>query len=401
MKSETVINFFPALNGDSFLVSSNATNILIDGGYVNTYRNFLKTELQEIARRKEKLDLVVITHIDRDHISGVNKLLEENNDNRFIEIDNIWHNSYRHLQIKPEDSKKFEAPSLKKVSELNIMAIIKEDIPDTPKNVSAKKGSTLAKLVHDGKYNWNKQFRNAAVSFQNEPVEIGSFKIQLLSPNQQKLEKLKGYWLKALYKLGYVNDDSAAGFIDDAFEFVVSGEKETKVLDKKNISAGSVDLNALSVTDFIEDNAAANGSSISFILTSDNARILFLGDSHPSVISESLMLLYPIEEFPLFFDAIKISHHGSALNTNNELLSLVDSQKYLISTNGNSSDHPDIETIARVVARKTDFKRTLYFNYPVQIIKNINIDPLKEKYNYECVVSHGTAISINFNEKNN
>ncbi len=150
MKSETVINFFPALNGDSFLVSSNATNILIDGGYVNTYRNFLKTELQEIARRKEKLDLVVITHIDRDHISGVNKLLEENNDNRFIEIDNIWHNSYRHLQIKPEDSKKFEAPSLKKVSELNIMAIIKEDIPDTPKNVSAKKGSTLAKLVHDG-----------------------------------------------------------------------------------------------------------------------------------------------------------------------------------------------------------------------------------------------------------
>ena len=65
------INVFPALNGDCILVEYVASHyILIDGGYVNTYNNYLLPKLVEIANNGGTVDVVVVTHIDEDHISG-------------------------------------------------------------------------------------------------------------------------------------------------------------------------------------------------------------------------------------------------------------------------------------------------------------------------------------------
>jgi beta-lactamase superfamily II metal-dependent hydrolase len=402
MIETTDIIFFPALNGDSFLISSEGTNVLIDGGYVNTYRNFLKPKFFELQQKQEVLDLIIVSHIDGDHISGINKFLEENNTTKIIDIKNIWHNSYRHLQFQEGDGKKFASPSLKRLEEMKITPTLKEDLLVLEKDISAKEGSALAKLIHEGGYPWNEHFAGSEAAFQKEALVEGNFSFMLLSPNKQKLDKLKDYWLKELYKLGYVNDIFASEFIDDAFEFVIASAKETKVLREKNISASSnLDFEELVLAEFTEDNAPANGSSISFILQSKSSKILFLGDSHPSVIIESLKLLYTRDEFPLYFDAIKVSHHGSALNTSPELLELIDSEKFLISTNGKSFGHPDTETIARIVTRKAAYRRTLYFNYPLQIVSQINDQKLKEKYNYQCVVSDGTAIKIILHETTN
>lgn len=401
MKYATDIVFFPALNGDSFLISSEGTNVLIDGGYVSTYRNFLKQQLLELKQKQEVLDLIIVSHIDGDHISGINKLLEENNTTKIIDIKNIWHNSYRHLQFNEGDSKKFTSPVLKSIKELKTTPALKEDMVVLEKDISAKKGSALAKLIREGGYPWNEHFSGAEASFHKELVE-GNFSFVLLSPNRQKLDRLKDYWLKELYKLGYVNDMSSTEFIDDAFEFVIANAKETKVLREKNISSSkNLDFEKLVLEEFTEDNAPANGSSISFIVQSKSSKILFLGDSHPSVITASLRQLYAKKEFPIYFDAIKVSHHGSALNTSPELLELIDSEKYLISTNGKTFGHPDAQTIARIVTRKAEFQRTLYFNYPLEIANQINDQKLKEKYNYQCVVSDGAAIKITLHETSN
>lgn len=51
--------------------------ILIDGGYVDTYENYLLPTLKEIAARGGELDVVVVTHIDGDHISGIIRMMED------------------------------------------------------------------------------------------------------------------------------------------------------------------------------------------------------------------------------------------------------------------------------------------------------------------------------------
>jgi beta-lactamase superfamily II metal-dependent hydrolase len=165
-------------------------------------------------------------------------------------------------------------------------------------------------------------------------------------------------------------------------------EKEKKRLRKKNVSGdGSIDVEYLIKEEFKEDDTTTNGSSIAFILECNHLKILLLGDSHPSQIIAGLKRHYRNEEFPVTFDLIKISHHGSKNNTSSELLNYIDSENFVISTNGSSHNHPDDETIARIICRKTDIIRKLYFNYSLKSNIPFKDAELQQKYNYQIVES--------------
>ena len=71
-----------------------------------------------------------------------------------------------------------------------------------------------------------------------------------------------------------------------------------------------------------------NEASIAFIWEKDEHRILFLGDAAPKEIYDSINRIYATSPKPLLFDAIKVSHHGSAENTSKELISIADSQHF-------------------------------------------------------------------------
>lgn len=75
--SKMIIKCFPADYGDCILVTiCNATekyNILIDCGFTNTYNMYVKNELENL----KALDLLVLTHIDIDHIQGAIELFND------------------------------------------------------------------------------------------------------------------------------------------------------------------------------------------------------------------------------------------------------------------------------------------------------------------------------------
>ena len=74
--------------------------ILIDGGPPRTFENHLETVLGEIVKTK-KLDLVVLSHVDNDHIVGLLDLfaaLEEdqaNGDKPRVSVVGVWYNSFQ------------------------------------------------------------------------------------------------------------------------------------------------------------------------------------------------------------------------------------------------------------------------------------------------------------------
>jgi glyoxylase-like metal-dependent hydrolase (beta-lactamase superfamily II) len=62
--------------GDCLLVSGTAGgHILVDGGMRQAFQDHVRADLGKMAAKKESLDLIYVSHIDQDHISGVLELL--------------------------------------------------------------------------------------------------------------------------------------------------------------------------------------------------------------------------------------------------------------------------------------------------------------------------------------
>lgn len=377
------IKSFPALNGDCILVSFGGDykkHILIDCGYTDTYKNYLKKDLLEIANKKECIEKLIITHIDSDHILGAISLLKENL-NRFIEINEVWHNTYRHIQsVKIETiSKPNQLIGFKQVIARGYRLDKRNNLE---LEISAEQGTTVGALLIEGKYKWNLAFAGQAVSIDNKQNIIidEQTKITLLSPDNKKLKILESFWEEELGKLNLEKAKDHDNYFDDAFEMMLSWEKEkTKVIEKE-ISSTNISIEELSKSEFSEDESATNGSSIAFVLQIKDKNLLFLADSHPDLILKSLKK-YSNENF-IYFDFIKVSHHGSFSNTSPSLLSLIDSRIYLFSTNGRRHNHPDKETIAHIICRKTNFQRQLFFNYKTSNSEYFNNKDWMNKYNY-------------------
>lgn len=381
------ITIFPANNGDSFLIETkNDSVILIDGGYVSTYKEYIKPKLLELSKTNKILSHLIVTHIDGDHISGVIKFIEENKQNEIIKVENIWHNSYSHLKYI-EDGLTFKGKSIDNMPINYLLKDGLEDIKD--KNISAVQGSTLASLIKKFGYLTNIHFNENNVSVDTKDCIVSNdLTFKILSPNDKKLLELKKYWKRELYKKGYSSDENLMDFNEEVFEYILSLEKEKKRLISKNVSTKSgVDIDSLSNEVFLEDDTATNGSSIAFVLEYNNLRLLFLGDAHPTLVVNSLKKHYDADKFPIKFDLIKISHHGSKNNTSPELLNYIDSENYVISTNGSSHNHPDAETIARIISRKAKFTRKLYFNYSLDSIVPFKEKALMDKYKYQIIES--------------
>ena len=81
-----ILTIYPANNGDSFLLEIKDKIILIDGGYVDTYKNYIKPKLFELSKENKKISHLIVTHIDNDHISGIIKFIEENKKDSIIGI---------------------------------------------------------------------------------------------------------------------------------------------------------------------------------------------------------------------------------------------------------------------------------------------------------------------------
>lgn len=379
------IKVFPAKNGDCILVSyGNGTNknILIDGGYVDTFKSYLTKTLTEIKGKGECINNFIVTHIDSDHILGAIALIKANNDNNIISIGSIWHNTFRHLFDLDELSVSTDDISSKLLKQIVARGYKKNETQSPTGEVSAKQGSTLGAHLLDGKYQWNAEYNYKAVCIENGQyikLDQGS-SIFLLSPNSSKLSALKTYWSEKLVEYGINYTKGSAQIYDDAFEMLMSWDKRNIVAKEKPKSAGTVTIDALLQESEHLDRTPTNGSSIAFILNIEKKKMLFLADAHPDLVLESLNGYQP--EGVVFFDVIKVAHHGSSANTSKALLEKIDAKKFIISTNGDKDGHPDKTTIARIVGRKSNFHRQLIFNYKTLTSQFFDKKEWKEKYDY-------------------
>ena len=299
------IKVLPAHCGDSILINfdddGKKRNILTDGGFGSTYKDVIKDEIIKIKNRGEKIDLLIVTHIDNDHINGIIKFIEDDSLNTLIK--EVWFNSWSNFGHKPIKLK-HEGNEISRKSAKNLDVKLK------------KLGIWNNEIIGQGVY---RKFKHA--------------KITVISPNTARLEDLKGY-------------------IEP--EFLISESDDR---------GRSIDC--LQKRKFREDTAIPNGSSIAFVFEynhgNQNKNILFLGDSFPSVVLDGLIKTgFTENNKTVRFDYIKLSHHGSKKNMSDDLLKNIICSNYIVSTKG-CHNHPNKETFARILKYQENIN--IYFNY--------------------------------------
>jgi hypothetical protein len=331
------IEMLPAREGDCLWIrygdKKKPKQILIDAGRKATGKELL-LRLKELPPEKRIFELLIVSHIDRDHIEGVLELLADKD----IRFRDIWFNAFFHLR----DLEKF----------------------------GGKQGERLSDLLVDNNLPWNVKFKGRSVCLPAKGLKKltldEDMTLTLLSPDRDKLLKLEPVWRK---------ECEAAGLIPRV--------KPVRTDPPGIESFGAIDIEKLADGEFKIDPAEPNGSSIAVLLESGKKRVLLAADAHPDRLITSLKALNKTSK-PLRLDAFKIAHHGSEGNVSKELLELVDCPRYLISTNGSYFKHPKAAAIARIV-KFGGKNSTLYFNYRNDLTKIWDTKSFKDTYGYQVV----------------
>lgn len=314
----TTLNILQANHGDAFIFECEKDGdsfvIVIDSG-----PKICKSKIVSIIQRLSKIDLLVLSHYDEDHISGYIEYFKKFQDDA-LKIKEYWCNCAN--QIEVEQKATISAYSNAKTF-ADCLRQMSKEYPDIK----------WIELIEAGHL------------YHNRFVDI-----EVLAPSDAALTLNRNKYIASEYPA-----------------ITYSRVRE----DLK------VPLKELAQRPTPHTTQIVNNASIAFILKSQEKSYLMLGDVMPDDVVNYLVSKGYSENYPLKVDFMKVSHHGSRYNTSNKLLEIIKCNNYIISTNGGraSTIHPDRETIAKLLYhphRSMEETVHLYFNYKLDELQKHN-----------------------------
>lgn len=307
--------------------------VLSYGGQGEEYRLVVDAGVAKTSDRLRRLldvsgnavwELLVVTHIDLDHIGGTLSLLADKSvTTRFADV---WFNGRQHLELGRE-------------------------------GLAFAEGEQLARTLKQEGISWNRMFQQQAVCLTADgcPVQqtlpASGATITLLSPARAALGRLRGLWDAWLKR----EADKAKQEAPSKGAIAPTPPPGVEVL-----SAGPLTISDLAKQKSATDSSVANASSIAFIFEYKGFRLLLGADAHAEVLMQSATKL-PQDKLGL--DLFKLPHHGSAANLTINLAQKIPARRYLMTTDGiRHSTHPSDIAIARALCASPNAE--LVFNYP-------------------------------------
>jgi beta-lactamase superfamily II metal-dependent hydrolase len=294
-------------------------HILIDGGPDGVYASHLKPELEAIAAGgKGKIDLMVLTHVDEDHVVGLVDLMSDlatakgRGTQPFISVERLWYNTFRQMLGEDGDlAGSFSAFAA---------------APGVPANMqhfafSVTQGEDLWKASEILEVPRNTDFPGGLVSLEGSPrpVELEGLRLWILGPSQPNLKQYEKDW--AAWYAKHKDHPFGAGASRQAREI---------------------------------DRSVANLSSIMFLAETAGRRILLTGDGRCEDLVEGLKQVGLMGAGGLHVDVLKVPHHGSDRNNSREFFDQVTASQYVISAGKHKNDgNPDFDTLEWIVEAAT------------------------------------------------
>jgi hypothetical protein len=199
MAGNLTFEAFDVGKGDAILLTGNkpkATRMLVDGGPKSDCEPLL-THLKDLLAAnggKLTLDMVLVTHVDDDHIGGIQALLREIQKETMagLTVKRLWQNAFD--DVLQTD---FDAKSDKAVEQF--LGMLKKDQThaDTADfAVSVAQGREVRRMAHDLGFGPAPTQGELVAAGLTAPFSIGDVKWEVLAPSKQSLKRMKTEWMK-------------------------------------------------------------------------------------------------------------------------------------------------------------------------------------------------------------
>ena len=338
--------------------------VIIDGGLTETATT-LRQRIEKARRERGiatlEVELLVVTHIDNDHILGIIELLKAESPG--LRVKDIWFNGRPQLMALPAGPRgrsggPRRTSSAAPADLMGGATDADEDradldqaaLPSAADLLGPQQGDQLSELLAKRNLPWNKHapWKGGAVMIPDSgelpSVTLeGDLTLTVLGPNRDRLYKLCAAWTDVL---GGRDEPSAA---QPAPEDLLGRRDKWPPVWKDGES---------------RDPSFANGSSIMLLAEYGGHALLLAGDGYAPDMAAALDRVraqrHLQKAFPL--DAFKLSHHASENNLTRELLEKIDCRRFLVSTDGSVHRHPDHQALLRILRYATKRPEFL-FNY--------------------------------------
>lgn len=295
---------------------------LIDGGPATVYDRHLRAVLQAIGGAGAKLDLVVLSHVDNDHIIGLLDYFAELRTARGAGalpiVRGLWHNSFSR-SIDPEGDIQVRLRALITNTRAAVMTNAGMAVNGIAEGNSLRLAAQALQIpINDG-------FPDDLILVETapSPIQLDNLAIRIVGPARANLDALQAEWNEWL--------DTHEDAIGTEDPFVMANS----------------------------DKSIPNLSSVMFLVERGGKTILFTGDGRSDHLLDGLRQAGLLDDKGrMHVDVLKLPHHGSNRNATRTFFKNVTADTYVASANG-KDDNPDLATLIWIVEAARDQQRQI------------------------------------------
>lgn len=364
-------------------------HIMVDCGlYTQEVNDYIVNEFHS------RIDYLIVTHIDNDHIKGLTEMLKSKPN---LTINHIFYNCY---QRTSDDLQEWDERMVENMK--NVYHHLPVVIDMLEQKINAETSKSLAELIL-GNEKWKKVWRREYITDESSMVDLGDDmgRFIFLSPTKKALDDLDKEYRTLFWKTLYKQKKEDYKKEETIYESLmrIMEQEDNEGFDEEPVSSKVLDEKTLkSYSDEKLGNLTpSNEASIAFIWEHEGHRILFMGDANPDQVVKKIGDVYKDTPKPVLFDAIKISHHGSAHSTSKELVSIADSERYFVT--GGANARPSYQALSRIIIAPLPedlSHREIRYNRENDILKSLaSNESLKDKLHYS-ITANANAYEVSY-----
>lgn len=374
------LTVFQSDKGDCLLLAgADGRMVLVDGGMRDSYSRHVAPALGKLRDDGKTIDVVYVSHIDQDHISGVLQMMDDEVDWRIHEyavasgnthkkppeaprppkVKAIWHNAFRE-QVKDN---KGEIADMLAASSVILSGSENAEV----KELASEQGELVTSIAEAIQLSRRVSPDQLGIDLNppaggklmmvrdapGSPIAIGGMRCSIIGPFEADLSALRDDWdtwlkenkkrLKSIRK--QAEEDSAKFSVREIGEIILPKLRQAEEL------SGLLPLATKPVKKKLGQRkkvTVPNLASLMLFVQEKGKTLLLTGDGHHEDVLKGLKHIGKLNgSGGIHVDVLKVQHHASEHNLDEAFCRAVTADHYLFCGNG-EHENPDLDVVRAI-----------------------------------------------------